>query len=147
MTSLKTIRGARVLRAIALAFLSAVAAIASAADLHAVGFRVVDGKAVQTWKVHDWISDCPVDPPAFFEPASIDVTDLDEKLFLIENGKKYPIRGATQWMRHDDDTDKDVYDSTMKIDIAFDAAPKVFNQFAVKKWRKFKAPNWEEGER
>jgi hypothetical protein len=49
-------------------------------------------------------------------------------------------------MRHDD-ADKDIYDGQMKIDIAFDAAPKIFKQFAVMQWRKFKTPHWPEDER
>ena len=133
------------------------------AALYAVGFKFNQGKPVQAWRVHDWIDECQVDLPAFFEPSSIEVTDLDsnaigevsfvyriacvggmdyidEKLFLVENGKKFPIRGATQYLGTSETTQKDIYDGPMKVDKAYNDAPKPFKAFAVDKWQKFKRP-------
>lgn len=137
---------------------------AQSAHLYAVGFKMEQGKPIQTWQVHDWIDDCQVDLPAFFEPASIEVTDLDsnsigevsfvyriaclggmdyieEKLFLVENGKKFPVRGATQFEGEDERTQKSKYDGPMRVDVAYNDAPKSFKKFAIAKWQRFKRPS------
>lgn len=136
---------------------------AQSAHLYAVGFKIDQGKPTKIWQVHDWIDDCQVDLPAFFEPSSIEVTDLDanaigevsfvyriaciggmdyidEKLFLVENGKKFPIRGATQFVGDEETPQKATYDGPMRVDKAYSDAPKSFKQFATAKWQRFKRP-------
>lgn len=141
-------------------------ATAQSANLYAVGFKIDQGKPTQVWQVHDWIEDCQLDLPAFFESSSIEVTDLDanaigeisfvyriaclggmdyidEKLFLVENGKKFPIRGATQFESQNEATQKAIYDGPMKVDQAYNDAPKPFKRFAIAKWQRFKTPSFD----
>lgn len=126
------------------------------------GYLLQDGRYQPTWRINDGIDDCQLDMTAFFEPNSLEVTDLDgngigevsfvyrkaciggidlvdEKLFLIEGTNKFPIRGGTEPVFGDSEVAKG-YDGPMFIDKAFNRAPAAFRKFAVTKWRSYRTP-------
>ncbi len=131
--------------------------------LRAVGYRV-NGAALQpVWRVKDGIDDCDLDMISFFEASSLEVTDLDhngvgevsfvyrqacnggvdlieEKLFLVEDGRKYPIRGGTEPRGAVVNDRFERFDGPMKVDKAYDNAPPAFKSFAIAKWRRFRRP-------
>ncbi len=107
-------------------------------------------------KITDFVKDCEFDITIFHEPNSIEITDLDNddikevsfvyklscksdvsgddmKLMLLEDGKKYPIRGTSE-MRYNDDYAEP---GTKKLGVEFDKAPKSFKKFAEEQWEKF----------
>ncbi len=130
--------------------------------LHAAGFRLSKESVRRVWLVQDWVKDCDLDLTCYFETSSFEVTDLDsnglgevsfvyrmacnggmdyieEKLLLVEDGKKFPVRGETQW-ELSEKGDSDHYDGPMRVDRSFDHAPAIFRSFAVEKWRKYRRP-------
>jgi len=50
----------------------------SDAELFAYHYIIKNGVATPTWKVYDYISDCPVDIEASFVKGTFQVTDLDK---------------------------------------------------------------------
>jgi hypothetical protein len=65
---------------------------------------------------------------------------IDEKVFLVEGGKKYAVRGATELVGSDDQQGRGHCDGPIWVDKAFNDAPLAFKSFAVSKWRKFRRP-------
>ncbi len=107
-------------------------------------------------KITDFVKDCEFDVVLFYEPKSIEVTDLDNdeiyevsfiymlsctsdispydmKLMLLENGNKYPVRGTTE-INYGDDY---IEEGTKKLGTEFSSAPKSFKKFAEEQWNKF----------
>ncbi|MCW7537989.1 hypothetical protein OOT46_09020 [Aquabacterium sp. A7-Y] len=136
----------------------------TSAGLHAFGYRVEQQALRRVWKVEDGLEDCDLDLTSFFEIDSLEVTDLDgngigevsfvyrlacnggldlidEKLFLVEDGKKFPVRGGTEWTGVDDNDQGGHYDGPMWVDKAYNHAPASFKPFAVAKWRRFRQPS------
>lgn len=115
-----------------------------------------------TWKVYDFIKDCPVDLMASFVKNSFAVTDLDKngqaevwlmyktvchgdvspsemKIIMYENGKKYAVRGTTKVKV----SEKDYEGGNYNFDPAFKAAPAVFKNYAKALWQKNVIETWE----
>jgi hypothetical protein len=128
------------------------------AELLAAHFNVEQGIAQQSWKIYDFISDCPIDYSARFIPDAFRVTDLnddgtsevwvmyekfckgdqspnDMKLIMYSGAQKYALRGTTKISIGEDDTGEEHYDGgDYKIDPAFDLAPSEFLTYAKKMW-------------
>ncbi len=107
-------------------------------------------------KVTDYIKDCVYDVVIYFEPYSMEITDLDNdginevsyiyklacisdvspydmKLMLLEDGDKYPVRGKSLISYGDDYTEG----GNKTFGEEFSNAPKAFKDFAEEQWNKF----------
>ncbi|TDG35819.1 hypothetical protein EZJ43_10700 [Pedobacter changchengzhani] len=128
------------------------------AELFAYHFIVKNHSAVQTWKVYDFISDCPVDIEAKFIRNSFQVTDLnkdgvgeiwvmyktichgdvspcDMKIIMYQGQQKFAIRGQNKvFQGTDDDGTKHYGGGDYKYDKTFADGPKEFLEFAKKLW-------------
>ncbi|PXV62064.1 hypothetical protein CLV62_12217 [Dysgonomonas alginatilytica] len=106
-----------------------------------------------TWKVYDFISDCPVDIFAEFIDNTFKVTDLDKngiaevwimymkgchgdvspeemKIIMYQGDKKYAMRGENKVYLNKDET----YGGGFEFDDNFRSAPKEFREFALSMW-------------
>lgn len=130
----------------------------SDAELFAYHYIVSNNEAKQTWKVYDFISDCPVDIAAFFVKNSFEITDLnkngiaeiwimyktvchgdvspsDMKIIMYEGKKKFAMRGENKVATGIDDDGKTLYyGGKYKFDQNFKNAPQVFKDFAKNLW-------------
>lgn len=128
------------------------------AELFAYHFIVSENEVKQTWKVYDFISDCPVDIAASFIKNAFEVTDLDKngiaetwliyetachgdvspsnmKIIMYENNKKYAMRGETKiQVVLSENGKKQFLGGEYKLDENFKKGPKVFKEFAQKLW-------------
>lgn len=118
---------------------------------------IIEGKTGrQLWKIQDFVKDCEFDLTLNYIKNSLTITDLDSnniaetcfmyklscrsdvspndlKLMMHEGDKKYAIRGTTRITI----TGEGKYGGEMKIDQAFNTAPREFTEFAKKHWKKF----------
>ncbi len=124
------------------------------AELHAYHYLKAKGKFALLWQTFDFVRGCPFDLDLNFLPKSLTITDLDKngiaestflyklacrsdvspavlKLIMHEGQKKYAIRGDTVVTVGPGEK----MGGTKKIDPAFAKAPKVFQDFAVKRWQ------------
>lgn len=130
----------------------------SDAEIFAYHYAVENNNFKQTWRVYDYISDCPVDIAAEFIDNTFQITDLDNngiaeiwlmyiivchgdvspsdmKIIMYEGSKKFAIRGENKVMHGiDSDGNKMYIGGEYKIDKAFSEGPKVFLDFAKKLW-------------
>jgi hypothetical protein len=136
------------------------------AEIYAAGYRQHSSAWEQVWKVWDHIEDCQEEIICNFVKGSLEITDLDsngkaevsfvyrlacvggvdqwdQKLFLVEDGRKYPLRG---WIDvHLDDQGHYSTFSKWTLDAAYNRAPASFKAFAIKKWKRFedqRQPNY-----
>ena len=131
------------------------------AELFAFHYIVSDS-IQQTWKVYDFISDCPVDLEARFVKNTLQVTDLnndgvgevwimyrtacrgdvspsDMKIIMYQGKQKFAMRGTCKVQV----SEKEFTGGEYKFDAAFAAAPSVFRDFAAKLWKKNMMQTWE----
>jgi hypothetical protein len=130
------------------------------AELFAYHYIVKGDSAFQTWRVYDFISDCPVDIEAKFIKNSFQVTELnkdgvseiwimyktachgdvspcDMKIIMYQGQQKFAIRGQNRVFGGTDDRGKKSYiGGDYKYDKAFADGPKEFLEFAKKLWDK-----------
>ncbi len=122
-------------------------------ELFAYHFNLNKGKLLQVWKLYDFVKDCPVDIEAEFEDGFPKITDLNKnnvpeiwimyktgchgdispvnlKLIMYEGNKKYAMRGENKVQVGTDDYLGGQY----KFDKAFNSAPDLFKNFAIKLW-------------
>ncbi len=125
------------------------------AELFAYRYIVANNEAQQTWKVYDFIKDCPLDLEATFIKNTLQVTDLnkdgvseiwlmyktvchgdvspyDMKIIMYQGQQKYAMRGRNKAKI----TEKEFEGGEYKLDPAFSNAPKEFIDFAKKLWNK-----------
>ncbi|MES2517521.1 MAG: hypothetical protein V4585_05415 [Bacteroidota bacterium] len=125
------------------------------AELFAFHFIVSKNEVKQTWKVYDFISDCPVDIEATFIKNTLQVTDLnndgiaeiwlmyktvchgdvspsDMKIIMYQGQQKFAVRGKNKVKL----SDKESYGGEYKFDPAFNNGPKAFIEFAKNLWNK-----------
>ena len=133
------------------------------AELFTYHYLVKGDIAFQTWRVYDFISDCPVDIEAKFVKNSFQVTDLnqdgigeiwilykivchgdvspcDMKIIMYQGQQKYAMRGQNKVQI----SDKEFYGGDYKFDKAFTDGPKEFLEFAKKLWDKNIMQTWED---
>lgn len=139
----------------------------SDAELFAYHFIVSGNEVKQTWKVYDFIADCPVDIVASFVKNSFQVTDLngngiaetwlmykttchgdvspcDMKIIMYEGNQKYAMRGENKVaVGILDNGEKQYIGGQYKLDENFKKGPKVFKEFAEKLWKDNLIENWE----
>ncbi|AXB56922.1 M949_RS01915 family surface polysaccharide biosynthesis protein [Flavobacterium fluviale] len=140
----------------------------SDAELFAYHFIVSGNEVKQTWKVYDFIADCPVDIVASFVKNTFQVTDLnnngiaetwvmyktachgdvspcDMKIIMYEDNKKYAVRGESKvQVGVLDNGEKQFIGGEYKLDENFKKGPKVFREFAQKLWKDNLIENWED---
>lgn len=108
-------------------------------------------------KITDFIKNCEFDLILYYETGSLSITDLDKnginevsfvykltctsdvspydmKLIILENGKKYPVRG-TGMIKYDEES---IFGGEYKLGEEFNQAPAEFKSYAKQKWDKFK---------
>lgn len=132
------------------------------AELFAFHYIISKGESVQTWKIYDYIKDCPVDIEATFLKNTTKVTDLnkngitevwlmyktachgdvspcDMKIIMYEGINKYAMRGQNKVQLSEDE----FYGGDYTFDRAFKQSPKVFKEFAIDMWEKNIIQTWE----
>lgn len=138
------------------------------AELFAYHYIISGNEPQQTWKIYDYISDCPVDIEASFVKNAFDVTDLNHngiaevwvmyktachgdvsplnmKIIMYEGKNKYAMRGENKVQIGTlDNGEKDFIGGEFKMDENFKKGPKVFKEFAQKLWNDNLIENWEE---
>lgn len=126
------------------------------------------GNAVQTWRVYDFISDCPVDIEASFLKNGIQVTDLNKdgvaevwmiyktvchgdvspctmKIIMYQGNHKYAMRGENKVFGYTDDDSKEHYiGGEYEYDKAFINGPKAFRDYAKQMWDNNVMQQWDE---
>jgi hypothetical protein len=140
----------------------------SDAELFTYHYLVKGDSAFQTWRVYDFISDCPVDIEAKFITNSFQVTDLnhdgvgeiwimyktvchgdvspcDMKVIMYQGKQKFAMRGQNKVFEGTDDKGTKHYSGgDYKYDKAFADGPKEFLEFAKKLWDKNIMQTWGE---
>jgi hypothetical protein len=115
-----------------------------------------------TWKVYDFIKDCPVDLKASFIKNTFAFTDLNKdghaevwlmyktvchgdvspsemKIIMYENGRKYAVRGTNKMKV----SEKEYDGGSHNFDAAFINAPEVFRSYAKALWQKNILETWD----
>jgi hypothetical protein len=130
------------------------------AELFAYHFIIKNDSVKQTWKVYDFISDCPFDLEVSFIKNTFQVTDLnkdgvaeiwlmytaacrsdvspvDTKIIMYQAQQKYAMRGQNRVQVGTDEQGNEQYlGGEYKLDPAFKSAPNEFTVFAEKLWKK-----------
>ena len=124
-------------------------------ELHAFHYLKTNQSFVQTWKVYDFIKECPVDIETEFLPSSPTITDLDNdgiaeiwviyktvchgdvspsdmKVIMYEDKQKHAMRGRNKVEYAPGQFEGGEYN----FDQAFNSAPSSFRQFATDLWTK-----------
>ncbi|MBE8723547.1 M949_RS01915 family surface polysaccharide biosynthesis protein [Flavobacterium hungaricum] len=138
------------------------------AELFAYHYIVSGNDVKQTWRVYDYISDCPVDIEASFVKNTFNVTDLNHngvaeiwimyktachgdvsplnmKIIMYEGKVKYAMRGEDKVQIGTlDNGEKEFIGGEFKFDENFKKGPKVFKEFAQKLWNDNLIENWED---
>jgi len=138
------------------------------AELFAYHYIVRSDSAIETWKVYDFISDCPVDIEAKYINNSFQVTDLNRdgvgeiwvmyktvchgdvspcnmKIIMYQGQHKFAMRRQNKVYGGTDDNGKIHYiGGDYKFDQAFTDGPKEFLEFARKLWEKNIIQKWGE---
>ncbi|TGN11061.1 M949_RS01915 family surface polysaccharide biosynthesis protein [Leptospira ilyithenensis] len=125
------------------------------AELFAFHYLGTKGSFQQTWKIYDFIKDCPVDLEANFLKDEFIVTDLNKdqisevwltyvtscrgdvspstmKVIMYESGKKFAMRGRTRVKVSETDWDG----GDFIFDKAFGDGPASFRNFGADLWHK-----------
>ncbi|KFF06256.1 M949_RS01915 family surface polysaccharide biosynthesis protein [Flavobacterium reichenbachii] len=140
----------------------------SDAELFVYHYIMSGNKAQQTWKIYDYIADCPVDITASFVKNTFQVTDLNNngiaevwimyktvchgdvspsnmKIIMYEGKQKYAMRGENKVQVGVLDNGKAQYiGGEFKFDENFKKAEKAFKDFAQKLWNKNLIEKWED---
>jgi hypothetical protein len=132
------------------------------AAVYAWHYSIKQDSALLTWKMQDFVKECPVDIVAGFVRNSFGVTDLDKngeteiwlmykmvcrgdvspvnmKIIMYETGKKYAVRGTNQVKV----SEKDFTGGEYSFDEAFKKAPDVFRKYAEQLWKKNILEKWD----
>lgn len=136
------------------------------AEIFAYHFIKTDGSFQHTWKVYDFISDCPVDIVAEFVGETFQITDLDDngvaeiwlmyktvchgdvspsdlKIIMYEGNQKYAMRGETKVSAGIDDNGNPMYyGGEYTVDSAFTNGSPAFLEFAKKMWDENLIETW-----
>lgn len=125
------------------------------AELYAYHYTLKGNNWTQTWKVYDFIKECPVDIELEFLKSAITVTDLNKnnkaevwlmykvgchgdvspvnmKIIMYEDGKKQAVRGENKVQVGANDYLGGEY----TFDPLFKEGPKQFRDYATQLWKK-----------
>jgi hypothetical protein len=131
----------------------------SDAALYAYHFQVSGDSIKQTWRVYDYVKECPVDMFLYFVDKTFAVTDLNKngkaevwimykvscqgdvspvpmKIIMYEDNKKFAVRGTTRVPASGG--------GEYTFDEAFKNAPAKFRQYAEKLWKQHKIETWKQ---
>jgi len=134
----------------------------SDAEIFAYHYLVKNDSAIQTWRVYDYIYDCPVEIEAAFIKNTFQVTDLDSngvaeiwlmyktvchgdvspcdmKIIMYQGQQKFAMRGQNKVKV----SDKGFFGGEYKFDKAFTERAEAFREFAKKLWNKNLMQVWE----
>jgi hypothetical protein len=137
----------------------------SDAELFAYHYIISGNKANQTWKVYDYISDCPVEIAAYFVKNTFNVTDLNKngiaevwlmykttchgdvsplqmKVIMYEGKEKYAMRGENKVLLETSEGKEKYIGGEYTFDANFQKGPKVFKEFALNLWNKNIMQKW-----
>jgi len=139
----------------------------SDAELYAYHFTLSNNVATQTWRVKDFIADCPVDITASFVKNTFKITDLNKngiaevwlmyktvchgdvspsnmKIIMYEGNNKYAMRGENKVQVGSDVNDKASFiGGEYKLDANFKNGPKVFKEYAQNLWKENLMEKWD----
>ncbi|GAB4038814.1 hypothetical protein GCM10028809_58130 [Spirosoma gilvum] len=124
------------------------------AALYAYHYALDASGSRLTWKVYDFVTECPVDIELYFVAKTFAVTDLNKdgkaevwlmyksgchgdvspismKIIMYENGKKYAVRGETRVKV----SATEYMGGSYSFDAAFKSAPSLFRQYASTLWQ------------
>lgn len=133
------------------------------AALYAYHFLINGDSSRLTWKVYDFIKECPVDLDLYFVKDGFTITDLDNngkaevwlmyknschgdvgptpmKIIMYEDGKKYAVRGTTRV----EISTGEFAGGDYNFDSAFKNSPKPFRSYAEKLWSAHKKETWQQ---
>jgi hypothetical protein len=131
-------------------------------DLYVYHFLASGDSIKQTWKVYDYIKECPLDMSLYFVDKTFAVTDLNKdgkgevwtmykvscqgdvspipmKIIMYHDNKKFAARGTTKVQLSENDYEGGEF----VFDEAFKNAPEEFRQYAEKLWNQHKVETWE----
>jgi hypothetical protein len=131
--------------------------------LYAYHYLVSGDSTKQTWKVYDYVKECPVDMFLYFLDKTFAVTDLNKdgkaevwimykvscqgdvspipmKIIMYQDNKKFAVRGTTKVKV----SATDYMGGEYSFDEAFKNAPKEFRQYAEKLWKEHKVETWKQ---
>jgi len=126
--------------------------------LYAYHFIALGDSIRQTWRVYDYVKECPVDMFLYFVDKTFAVSDLNKdgkgevwimykvscqgdvspvpmKIIMYQDNKKFAVRGTTRVPSAGGD---------FTFDEAFKSAPVEFRQYAEKLWKQHKVETWKE---
>ena len=129
--------------------------------LYAYHYLVSGDSIKQTWKVYDYVKECPVDMFLYFVDKTFGVTDLNKdgkaevwmmykvscqgdvspipmKIIMYQDNKKFAVRGTTRTSANE------YMGGEFTFDDAFKNAPVEFRQYAEKLWKQHKVETWKQ---
>ena len=129
--------------------------------LYAYHYLVSGDNIKQTWRVYDYVKECPLDMFLYFVDKTFSVTDLNKdgkaevwimykvscqgdvspipmKIIMFQDNLKYAVRGTTRVKV----SAADYIGGEYTFDEAFKNAPAEFQQYAVKLWKQHKTETW-----
>ncbi len=132
------------------------------ASLYAYHYISKGGTIKQTWRVYDFIKECPLDIEAQFIDKTLQITDLnndgtaevwlmyktvchgdvspcDMKVIMYQGQQKFAMRGQNKVQL----SENEFYGGDYKFDAAFSAGPAAFREFAKKLWAANIMQTWE----
>ena len=131
--------------------------------LYGYHFIISKDSARQTWRVYDYVKECPVDMILYFVEKTFAVTDLNKdgkaeiwimykvscqgdvspvpmKIIMYQDNKKFAARGTTKTQV----SATDYMGGEFTFDEAFKTGPIQFRQYAEKLWRQHKVETWKQ---
>ena len=129
--------------------------------LYAYQFLVSSDSIKQTWKIFDYVKECPVDMSLYFVDKTFAVTDLNKdgkvevwimykiscqgdvspvpmKIIMYQSNQKYAVRGTTKVQV----SANEYMGGEFTFDDALKRAPVEFRQYAEKLWKQHKVETW-----
>jgi len=133
------------------------------AALYAYHYLVSGDSIKQTWKVYDYVKDCPVDIDLYFVDKTFAVTDLNKdgkaevwimyknscrgdvspapmKIIMYQDDKKFAVRGTNKVQHSANQYDGGAF----TFDDAFKKAPAEFRQYAERLWKQHEVETWKQ---
>ena len=131
--------------------------------LYAYHYLVSGDSTKQTWKVSDYVKECPVDMFLYFVDKTFAVTDLNKdgkaemwimykvscqgdvspvpmKIIMYQDNKKFALRGTTRV----EPSPNRFMGGEFSFDEAFKNAPAAFRQYAEQLWKEHKVETWKQ---
>ncbi|MFN4316381.1 MAG: M949_RS01915 family surface polysaccharide biosynthesis protein [Chitinophagaceae bacterium] len=131
--------------------------------LYAYHYLLSGDSTKQTWKVYNYVKECPVDMFLYFVDKTFSVTDLNKdgkaevwimykvscqgdispipmKIIMYQDNKKFAVRGTTRTQI----SATDYMGGEYSFDESFKNTPAEFRQYAEKLWKQHKTETWDQ---